>query len=109
MEPEFWQGMWRDDRIAFHEPRVNRLLQRHWAALDPLPSERVLVPLCGKALDMPWLVEQGHAITAIDLSPIAVETFFAERGMSVTPTPDKGLQRYEVDAYRLYAGDFFCA
>ncbi len=106
MEPEFWHGMWRDNRIAFHESRVNRLLERHWHAIDPEPGVRVFVPLCGKSVDMQWLADRGHPVTGVELSPLAVEAFFAERELTATRTTHNGLRRYESGPYRLYAGDF---
>ena len=107
MEPEFWHGMWQENRIGFHETRVNRLLQRHWHAMEPAPDTAVLVPMCGKSVDMHWLAEQGHSIIGVDLSPLAIEAFLHEHQLEATPTPLGELQRYETGSYRVYAGDFF--
>lgn len=42
------------------------MLSKHYEDLKLTPSQ-CLVPLCGKAVDMRWLFEQGHAVTGIDL------------------------------------------
>ncbi len=34
--------------------------------------------MCGKSLDMIWLAEQGLQVTGIEISALAIETFFAE-------------------------------
>ncbi|MFO1505908.1 MAG: hypothetical protein U1F23_02325 [Lysobacterales bacterium] len=55
------------------------LLQKHWPALGVAPGARVLVPLCGKTLDMLWLAEQGLHVLGVDLAPLAIESFLHER------------------------------
>ena len=48
----------------------------------------MLVPLCGKSLDMHWLAEQGHGVVGLELVEQAVEAFFDEAGLSPT-APNK--------------------
>ena len=57
MQPEFWHKKWESNQIGFHLPEVNPYLQRHWAVPA---TARVLVPLCGKSLDLAWLAGRGH-------------------------------------------------
>ena len=59
MQPAFWHNRWENDLIGFHQQQVNPYLQQHWPALGIAPGARVLVPLCGKSLDMAWLAAQG--------------------------------------------------
>lgn len=84
MNPEFWHSRWREGRIGFHKSAINPLLVEYFDKLDLSPSSRVLVPLCGKSLDMIWLAQQGYEVIGIELSEIAVQEFFAEQG--ITPT-----------------------
>ncbi|MBN8921535.1 MAG: thiopurine S-methyltransferase [Rhodanobacter sp. 68-29] len=84
MQAEFWLERWREGRIGFHRDQPLPLLLKYWPTLDLPPGCRVLVPLCGKTLDMPWLAAQGHHVLGVELSPLAVEQFFAEHGL--TPT-----------------------
>jgi Thiopurine S-methyltransferase (TPMT). len=35
----------------------------------------VLVPLCGKSLDMDWLLDAGYKVFGIELSNIAIQAF----------------------------------
>ncbi len=82
MDGEFWLERWREGRIGFHQERITPLLQKYWPSLA-LPSDsQVLVPLCGKSLDMLWLAEQGHRVLGVELSSLAVEQFFAENGLT---------------------------
>lgn len=79
MQAEFWLQRWREGQTGFHRDQPMPLLLKHWPPLE-LPIDcRVLVPLCGKTLDMPWLAAQGHRVLGVELSPLAIEQFFAEQ------------------------------
>jgi thiopurine S-methyltransferase len=82
MQAEFWLQRWREGRTGFHRDTPLPLLLQHWPTLALPRDSRVLVPLCGKTLDMPWLAEQGHRVLGVELSPLAVEQFFAEQGLT---------------------------
>src|SRR5690606_35246298 len=62
MDPEFWLGRWQEGRTNFHQDQVMPLLRRHWADLQIPTGSQVLVPLCGKSLDMAWLAAQGYRV-----------------------------------------------
>ena len=81
MDAEYWKQRWREGRIGWHQAAVMPLLEQHWPALDVAPGSRVLVPLCGKSLDMPWLAQQGMRVLGVELSPLAVDAFLAENGL----------------------------
>lgn len=81
MQAEFWLQRWREGRTGFHHERPMPLLLEHWPSLALSKGSRVLVPLCGKTLDMPWLAAQGHRVLGVELSPLAVAQFFAEHGL----------------------------
>lgn len=74
----FWHNRWSTNQIGWHRAVVNDLLIKHWPELSHDPGTHVLVPLCGKSIDMHWLVEQGHLVTGIELVQTATEAFFAE-------------------------------
>ncbi len=58
---------------------VSSALRKFWPGLAA--GSRVLVPLCGKSVDLLWLVGQGCDVTGVELSEIAVRAFFAEAGI----------------------------
>lgn len=84
MEPKFWQSRWQEGRIGFHKSEVNPLLIEHVNALNLAVGSRVMVPLCGKSVDMAWLTQQGYDVVGIELIESAVQAFFIEQG--ITPT-----------------------
>jgi thiopurine S-methyltransferase len=82
MDPSFWRQRWQEGRIGFHQPQVTPLLERYWDATGVEAGARILVPLAGKSLDMLWLASRGHRVLAVELSPLAVEQFFDENGLT---------------------------
>jgi thiopurine S-methyltransferase len=75
MEADFWHERWRLGQIGFHQPDHHPALDRWWARLGIPPRGRVLVPLCGRSLDMVWLARHGHPVLGVELSPIAAAGF----------------------------------
>lgn len=102
---EDWAARWREGRTGFHEGRPNELLQRHVGALRG--ARRVLVPLCGKAVDLRFLADQGHEVVGVELVEDAVVAFFAEHGLAPTKRQRGPLTLYQSGAITLIAGDFF--
>lgn len=106
MEHDFWHQRWESDRIGFHLSEVNEYLKTHWAALGVGVDEQVLVPLCGKSLDLGWLA-QRHAVLGIELSQRACEAYFAEAGWVVQPYQQGDFQVFKHEQLTLLCGDFF--
>ena len=104
---EFWHNRWETEQIGWHRSEFNDMLLKHWASLRLEAETEVLVPLCGKSLDMVWLAQQGHRIVGLELVDKAVQSFFEEAGM----TPEKemmgGHQRYVCPPFTLIQGDVF--
>ena len=90
MEQAFWLQRWHEGRIGFHRTEVMPLLEKHWGALALAAGSRVFVPLAGKSLDLLWLAAQGHRVLGVELSPLAIEQFFSEHGL----TPQVHTSRY---------------
>ncbi|OBY27400.1 thiopurine S-methyltransferase [Leisingera sp. JC1] len=107
MEQEFWQARWRENRIGFHEAAPNSLLTKHFSQLVLGAGQSVFVPLCGKALDLDWLLSQGLRVTGVEFNHGAVEEVFARLGQTPDVSQADGLTRYQSGELTLYAGDFF--
>ncbi|MDX1587404.1 MAG: thiopurine S-methyltransferase [Oleiphilaceae bacterium] len=106
MDPEFWQHIWQERQIGFHRADVHPALKAFWPEVTG--SGPVLVPLCGKTLDMHWLAAQGHPVTGIELSEQAITEFFREGGL----TPERGSNgngqpTWSAGEITLVCGDFF--
>jgi thiopurine S-methyltransferase len=107
VQPEFWQERWRAAQTGFHQFSVERNLQAFWPTLKLAANAGVFVPLCGKSLDLEWLRERGHAVSGVEISTIAVEAFFMERGILARRRVLGEFDLYEAESLRLFRGDFF--
>jgi thiopurine S-methyltransferase len=107
MTPEFWLQRWRENRIGFHQSQINMHLEAYWPSLSIAPGTTVFVPLCGKSLDMLWLAGQGYRVLGVELSPLAVEGFFEENGLTPEIEQSRTFRRYRCGEIEIFCGDFF--
>lgn len=107
MEPEFWHQRWQQNQIGFHQGEVNPYLRKYWHELGVSAPARVLVPLCGKSLDLLWLLDQGYRVEGVELSELAVRAFFDEQGLTPQVTSLGDFQVWECGNLRLWCGDLF--
>ncbi|MEY4592132.1 MAG: hypothetical protein RIR18_1027 [Pseudomonadota bacterium] len=102
-----WVQCWRDRQTDFHQNLTNPLLIEFWPALHLALGSRILVPLCGKSLDMMWLLKQGHQVVGVELSPVAVRAFFKENHLQATQVQAGKLTRWVSGNLTIFCGDFF--
>ena len=107
MQADFWHARWANNEIGFHLKDVNSRLVEYWPSLDVPKTSRVLVPLCGKSLDMCWLLAKGHEVMGVELSPKAVAEFFSEQGLAFTTHEQGAFTHYRADGLEIFCGDFF--
>ncbi len=107
MKADFWHERWEENQLGFHQEEVNGNLVKHWDALDAPKDSPAFVPLCGKSLDMAWLLERGHPVIGVELSPIACRDYFAGQSLEPTRTPHGALETWSAPGYTLHCGDFF--
>ncbi|MBM65362.1 MAG: thiopurine S-methyltransferase [Myxococcales bacterium] len=107
MAKDLWQQRWDEGRIGFHLDQFHPWLDQYWAEITDQSHDRVLVPLCGKSLDLRYLAVGGHPVVGVDIVPDAVEQFFAEWSVDPTVAAGPGYRRFNGNRVSLYAGDFF--
>ncbi|EJL7847521.1 TPA: thiopurine S-methyltransferase [Vibrio parahaemolyticus] len=109
-DQEFWHSKWASNQIGFHLEDVNPLLPAYWHHANPKREDKALVPLCGKSEDLVWLATKHDSVEGVELSQIAVRSFFAEHFYTPTVTPISGMHElYQFDELSIYTGDFFTA
>jgi len=107
MEPEFWHKRWSSNQIGFHLPEVNPYLQRFWPQLGLARGSRVLVPLCGKSLDLLWLAHQGYSVLGVELSEKAATDFFLEHQLEPVVSEEGAFRVFRAGDLEIRCGDFF--
>lgn len=107
MQPDFWHKKWQECDIGFHNSDANPLLVKHFPALGLATGSRVFLPLCGKTLDIHWLLAQGFQVVGAELSAIAIEQLFDELGVIPEITQLEKLQHYRAPNIDIFVGDIF--
>lgn len=104
---QFWLDKWQTSDISFHRDQINPTITTYFPQCHLPQAARVLVPLCGKSLDMCWLMAQGYNVVGIELSAIAIETFFAEQQLTYTCEQRGDHVFYTAPQITIIQGDIF--
>lgn len=107
MKHDFWHDRWQNNQIGFHLPDANPLLIKHFPTLNLIQGARIFLPLCGKTLDIAWLLAQGYCVAGAELSAIAIEELF--NGLNLTPiiTELGEITHYSATNIDVFVGDVF--
>ena len=104
---EFWHDRWQSQKIGWHREIYNDLLLKHWPKINAIENGSVLVPLCGKSLDMLWLAKQGHSVVGLEMVQQAVETFFNENKLIYDCVETDKHKKYSNEQFTIYQGNVF--
>ena len=107
MEANFWHDRWANRELGWHESKPNPLLVNNFGNLGLTPASRVFVPLCGKTLDIHWLLQQGFQVAGVELSRSAIEELFAELGVTPAVTASGSLTHFSAPGIDIFVGDIF--
>lgn len=107
MHTDFWHQRWQNQQIGFHLDHINPLLRDYFSHLNLKRGDRILLPLCGKTLDIHWLLAQEIAVVGVELSDIAVTSLFAELGLQPVITQYGNMSHFKCDQIEIWNGDFF--
>lgn len=107
MEPNFWHNKWHKNEIGFHLAQANPLLVKYFSALQLKQGARVFLPLCGKTLDIAWLLAQGFRVVGAELSQIAIDDLFKQLNLTPNITQTGDLTLYQADNLDVFVGDIF--
>jgi thiopurine S-methyltransferase len=107
MDANFWHNRWQTNQTGWHDGTVNPLLIAHFPSLNVPPDGRVFVPLCGKSLDLGWLLSRGYTVAGAELSELAVAQLFTELGMAATISEVGKHKHYRGEKIDIFVGDFF--
>lgn len=107
MQANFWHQKWEKNQIGFHLPEANPLLVKYFSALNLKQGSRIFLPLCGKSLDITWLLALGYKVAGAELSAIAIEDLF--RSLNLTPKirQKNTILHYSAPNIDLFVGDIF--
>jgi len=107
MDAKFWKDKWERNEIAFHESDANPSLVKYFAQLSLARGSRVLVPLCGKTLDIAWLLSHGYRVAGVELSEIAVGQLFEGLGLKLQRSKSGNVYHHSAQSIDIFLGDVF--
>jgi thiopurine S-methyltransferase len=107
MDASFWHQRWEKNDVAFHESEANPLLVKYFKELSFVKGSRVFLPLCGKTLDILWLLSNGYRVAGAELSKIAIEQLFMELGVEPKILGVGGVDHYSAQNIDIFVGDIF--
>lgn len=107
MDVEFWHQRWEKNEIAFHGEEANPLLVAHFDVLALPAGSRVFLPLCGKTLDIAWLLAHGYRVVGAELSRLAVDQLFAELGVTPEVVQIGALEHHRTEDLDIFVGNIF--
>ena len=67
----------------------------------------MLVPLCGKTVDLAWLAARGHQVVGVEIAEKAIAAFHAREHRGPTVTEAEGFRMYRSPGLTLLQGDVF--
>ena len=70
-------------------------------------GRRIFVPLCGKTLDISWLLSKGYRVAGAELSQIAIEQLFMELGVQPETSTVGEVEQWSANNLDIFVGDIF--
>lgn len=106
-ENNLWLERWKNKEIGFNQNQENSFLVQYFDKLKLENNSQVLVPLCGKTIDISWLLAQGHAVVGVELSETAVIELFEELNIRPNISKVEELILYSTENLKVFVGDIF--
>lgn len=107
MEANFWINKWETNQIGFHLSAANPLLVKYFNKLVLPKGARIFLPLCGKTLDIAWLLSQGYQVVGAELVEMAIIQLFDELGVKPEIKEVGKLKLYTAPHLTIFVGDIF--
>ncbi|HEX8749532.1 MAG TPA: thiopurine S-methyltransferase, partial [Nitrospira sp.] len=107
MDASFWYQRWENNETAWQESKANPLLVTYFKELSIAKGRRVFVPLCGKTLDISWLLSHDYRVAGAELSQIAIEQLFMNLGVQPEISRVGDLKQWSAKNLDIFVGDIF--
>ena len=107
MHINFWQERWEKNEIAFHMKEVNPMLLKYFPKLSLKKQKRIFIPLCGKTLDIKWLIKQNYKVVGVECNEDAVIDLFNELNVKANISHLANFILYTYKDIEIFVGNFF--
>ncbi len=107
MDENFWHERWKKNEIPFHESEANKHLVNNFSKLQIKEKSRVFIPLCGKTLDIGWLLSRGYRVVGAELSEFAINELFKQLEVNPIIKDTGSLKCYSAPNIDIFVGNIF--
>jgi len=107
MKADFWHNLWETNDIGFHLNDTNPFLLEFFSELNLKTNSRIFVPLCGKTVDIKWLLNKGHKVVGIELNEKAIQELFTSLALKPKIQKIGALTLYSAKDIDIFVGDIF--
>ena len=102
-----WLEFWTNNETNWHSDVVTQELEKYLGLLKLESGDTVFIPLCGKSLDMIYMLNRGFSVIGVEVSEIGIKQFFHENGLDFTISQVGEFDLYSAKNIEIYCGDFF--
>lgn len=102
-----WSKRWAEGKTGWHLNSINAHLQEYHQILFQNPTPRILVPLCGRSLDVAWLAGKGAQVIGIDLVEQPLLGIFTDCAKQPVQSKVAGLTSLQAGGIQLIHSDIF--
>ena len=118
----YWGKRWDENRTGWHRPVVNPALKKYFKQLTnsdipenfeesdfkcTLKNEQFYVPLCGKTMDIPFLLRVGYRVFGVEAVKSAIEALATEHSLDLKLNEKESIYSTHDGRLRIYYGDLF--
>lgn len=107
MEISYWISRWEKDKTGWNQKQVNPKLRKYWKHLNTPANPAVLVPLCGKSIDLKWLSQQAQKVIGIEVSEKAVHDFLEQHANDYITQHRGEFTVYKSGTFEIWQGNYF--
>jgi thiopurine S-methyltransferase len=84
MEKKFWDEKWKERQIGFHQSKPHKQLEQFFEKQqNSFERNNVLVPLCGKSLDLIYLSKRFQKVIGVEFNKSAIQEFFTDNHLII--------------------------
>ena len=109
LDLEYWDKRWENNQAGWHKTEVHNLLALHKKSYREKGT--IFFPMCGKAVDMKYMSDEGYNVVGIEYSKQPVEEFFSENDIKFVVSKNGAYDTYKSEDGKItiHCGDFFQA
>lgn len=106
-----WKECWNIFNVEFYNLQLNELFVKYYQRMLIRLGMWIFVFLCGKVVEMKWLLDYGYKVVGLEVVFVFCKVFFEENGIFYNVKEMKGIygEKYESFDQKIviYSCDFF--